>query len=94
MKRVIAILLAALLLIGALPFAGAFSDDASIDDNYKKAVTKMSDEKIIGGFTDGSFKPTETLTRAQAAKILCVMLEGRRPRFALGGEVRRLLRGE
>ena len=83
MKRVIAILLAALLLIGALPFAGAFSDDASIDDNYKKAVTKMSDEKIIGGFTDGSFKPTETLTRAQAAKILCVMLEGEEKANAL-----------
>ena len=76
MKRILAILLAALLLFSALPFASAFTDDASIDDGIKTAVAKMSDEKIIGGFTDGSFKPTETLTRAQAAKILCVMLEG------------------
>ena len=76
MKKLFALLLALILLLSALPLAGAFSDDASIDDSFKKAVAAMSDAKIIGGFTDGSFKPTETLTRAQAAKILCVMLEG------------------
>ena len=76
MKRILAILLAAVLLLSALPFAGAFSDDASIEAKYKPAVTAMSEKKIIGGFEDGSFKPSETLTRAQAAKILCVMLEG------------------
>ena len=76
MKKLFALLLSFILLVSALPLAGAFSDDASIDDGFKKAVAAMSDAKIIGGFTDGSFKPTETLTRAQAAKILCTMLEG------------------
>ena len=76
MKRIVSLLLVLVLLLSALPFAGAFSDDASIDDGFKKAVAAMSEKKIIGGFTDGSFKPSETLTRAQAAKILCVMLEG------------------
>ena len=76
MKRLFALLLALVLLLSALPLAGAFSDDASIDENFAKAVAAMSDAKIINGFEDGSFKPTETLTRAQAAKILCVMLEG------------------
>ena len=76
MKRIVSLLLVLVLLLSARPFAGAFSDDASIDDGFKKAVAAMSEKKIIGGFTDGSFKPSETLTRAQAAKILCVMLEG------------------
>ena len=76
MKRLISILLAALLLLSALPLAGAFSDDAGIEAKFKPAVTAMSEKKILSGFEDGSFGPEKTLTRAQAAKILCVMLEG------------------
>ena len=77
MKRLIALCLALLLLLSALPLAGAaFKDEASIDDGFKKAVAKMSDAKILSGFEDGTFGPSKTLTRAQAAKILCVMLEG------------------
>ena len=76
MKRLAALVLTLLLFVNTLPLAAAFTDDASIDDGFKKAVAKMSDAKIINGFEDGSFKPKETLTRAQAAKILCVALEG------------------
>ena len=84
MKRLVALILAAILLVGALPFAGAaFKDAESIDKKYKAAVTAMSDQKIIGGFEDGTFGPEKTLTRAQAAKILCVMLEGEEKANAL-----------
>ena len=77
MKKYIAFLLALLLLVSALPFAGAaFTDEKSINASYKKAVAAMAEKGIINGFTDGSFGPKKTLTRAQAAKILCVMLEG------------------
>ena len=77
MKRLLACLLALLLLLSALPLAGAaFSDEASIDAKFKSAVAEMSEKGIIGGFPDGSFGPKKTLTRAQAAKIICVMLEG------------------
>ena len=77
MKRLIALFLAALLLLGALPLAGAdFADESKINSNYKTAVADMVEKKVISGFTDGSFKPKDTLTRAQAAKILCVLLEG------------------
>ena len=76
MKRLTALVLALLLFVSILPFAGAFTDDARIDGKYKTAVGEMSEKKILSGFTDGSFKPQGTLTRAQAAKILCVMLEG------------------
>ncbi len=77
MKKLLALCLALLLLVSALPLAGAaFSDEASIDESYTKAVAAMAEKKIINGFADGSFGPARTLTRAQAAKILCVMLEG------------------
>lgn len=37
---------------------------------YYKAVTNLSEKKIIGGFPDGSFKPDQTVTRAQLAVML------------------------
>ncbi|MBR2977197.1 MAG: DUF4886 domain-containing protein [Oscillospiraceae bacterium] len=77
MKKLLAFMLATLLLLSALPLAGAaFKDDLAIDPDYKTAVEEMSQRNIINGFADGSFGPRKTLTRAQAAKILCVMLEG------------------
>ena len=75
MKKLL-VLLALTLLAGAVPFAGAFTDDAGIEQKYRTAVDEMAEKKVISGFTDGSFKPLGTLTRAQAAKILCVLLEG------------------
>ena len=77
MKRIVAIVLIAVLLLPALPFAGAaFKDEMQIDVKYRSAVNEMTERKIISGFEDGSFAPKKTLTRAQAAKILCVVLEG------------------
>ncbi|MBR2365859.1 MAG: DUF4886 domain-containing protein [Oscillospiraceae bacterium] len=77
MKRVICCLLAVLLLLAALPFAGAeFKDKILIQSQFVTAVNEMAAQGIISGFPDGSFGPRKTLTRAQAAKILCVMLEG------------------
>ena len=78
MKRVSAIILAAVLLLGCLPvFAGAaFTDADKIAEGHKTAVEYVSAKKVISGFPDGSFQPQGNLTRAQAAKILCVALEG------------------
>ena len=77
MKKVLAVAVAFVLLIGMIPFAGAaFTDEDKISSDNKKAVEYVSGKGVISGFPDGSFKPTDTLTRAQAAKILCVALEG------------------
>ncbi|MBR2978156.1 MAG: DUF4886 domain-containing protein [Oscillospiraceae bacterium] len=77
MKKLIALCLALLMLVSALPLAGAaFKDEGFIDEAFAKAVAAMSEQGIINGFEDGSFGPKKTLTRAQAAKIICVMLEG------------------
>ena len=73
-KKLIAFISA---LISLVSLAGvASADEAGINTNYAKVVSAMSEKGIISGFPDGSFQPDGTLTRAQAAKIICVMLEG------------------
>ena len=74
MKRITVLLLALLLLMGTV--SAAFTDESRISAAYLDAVTAMSEKGIIGGFEDGTFRPKDTLTRAQAAKILCTMLAG------------------
>ena len=77
MKRAIVSLVAALLMLLAMPLAGAaFSDADTIREENREAVAYISERKIISGFPDGSFLPKAKLTRAQAAKVICAMLEG------------------
>lgn len=47
----------------------AFSD-VNYSSNVGEAVRKMTDKGIITGFDDGLFHPEESLTRAQAVKII------------------------
>ena len=77
MKRLTAIILAAVLLCALLPLSGAaFTDADKIAAARQEAVEAMSAKGVIAGFPDGSFQPRGTLTRAQAAKIVCVMKQG------------------
>ncbi|MBQ3071949.1 MAG: S-layer homology domain-containing protein [Oscillospiraceae bacterium] len=77
MKRMIALFLAMLMLVSAMPFAGAaFSDADKISEKNREAVNYVSERGIISGFPDGTFGPKDMLTRAQAAKVVCAMLEG------------------
>ena len=78
MKKLLALTLCAILLLSAIPAAGAaqFSDADAILPTTAEAVEILSDLKIITGFPEGTFKPEDTLTRAQAAKILCCAVLG------------------
>ena len=50
-----------------------FTDSADIDDYAKDSVAVLAEMKILSGFEDGSFRPQDCLTRAEAAKILSVV---------------------
>lgn len=52
----------------------AFTDKAEIASYALDGVTRLSNAGIINGMGDGSFAPNGTLTRAQAAKILYMMI--------------------
>ena len=57
----------------------AFADYESISDYAKEAVNLFSTLKVISGYEDGTFRPNNTITRAEAAQMLyqvCKLKEG------------------
>ena len=49
----------------------AFTDGPSIDSKYANYVKLAYDKGLIGGYTDKTFKPKNTVTRAELAAFLC-----------------------
>ncbi|WLR53017.1 S-layer homology domain-containing protein [Bacillus tianshenii] len=49
--------------------------DVQSNDWFYDAVNYLTSKDVLDGFEDGSFRPSEDVTRAQAAKILAVTLE-------------------
>ena len=48
-----------------------FKDTDSISNNAKKYIAAAIEKKLIDGFDDGTFRGQDTLTRAEAATLLC-----------------------
>ncbi|MEK4384804.1 S-layer homology domain-containing protein [Solibacillus sp. FSL W7-1464] len=57
-----------------VPEASSFSDVKPTHPFYD-AIQSLSDRGIINGFKDGTFKPEQSLTRGQAAKIIAGVLQ-------------------
>ncbi|MBR2520720.1 MAG: S-layer homology domain-containing protein [Oscillospiraceae bacterium] len=77
-KLIVSLVAAALcaMMISTAVFAAGFSDEGKIGRAYKTAVSEMSARNVINGFTDGTFRPADTLTREQAAKIITYIILG------------------
>ena len=60
-----------------------FNDEALIPEWAKDAVNMMVELSVMTGYGDGTFKPSNTLTRAEAASILVPhrQVHGARARF-------------
>ena len=77
MKKFLSLVLALVMTMSLVTVsAGAkdFTDASKI--NYKEAVDVMSAAKVIDGYAEGDFRPTNTLTRGAAAKIICNLILG------------------
>ena len=48
----------------------SFADQSSIGSEYADAVAWASQENVVGGFDDGTFRPNDPVTRAQMATML------------------------
>lgn len=73
LKKVLALVLA--FACAFTMFAGAaFTDAADIEQT--QAVDMLSALGVINGYTDGSFKPNETISRAEAAKMIYTIRNG------------------
>ncbi|MGM0792363.1 MAG: S-layer homology domain-containing protein [Bacillota bacterium] len=58
-----------------IPYAQGISfSDVTNKDYYFQAVSSLSERGIIKGYGNGIFKPEESVTRAQAAKMLALAL--------------------
>ncbi len=60
-------------------FAGAasFTDEADINDVNKEAVDTLVALGVIEGYLDGTFRPDDTVTRAEMAKMIYIIRTGR-----------------
>ncbi len=47
--------------------------DVSTSDPFAKAIKHLRDTKVVSGYKDGSFRPNDTLNRAEALKIILLV---------------------
>lgn len=72
MKHTIRAFLVVLLLLALSTGAWAYTDTQALTETELAAVEALSDMGIVGGYTDGSFRPDADITRAEFAKMLCL----------------------
>ncbi len=53
----------------------SFTDSARVSDYAAEHVAVLSQMKIINGYTDGTFVPQGNATRAEAAKIIAMLMQ-------------------
>ncbi len=61
-----------MLSIFAISFGATFNDVKNT--KYQKAVEFLSEIEVVNGYQDGTFKPNNTVTRAELAKLIVVSL--------------------
>lgn len=75
MKKFLVVLLSAMMVFAFATTAfaaGQYSDVSDLSKETQDAIDKLSALEIIGGYPDGTFKPSATITRAEFAKMACV----------------------
>ncbi|MDR0489730.1 MAG: S-layer homology domain-containing protein [Oscillospiraceae bacterium] len=80
-KKLLCLLLVAIMAIGVIPFASAkvaseYTDIGDVRPNSLEALYVLTALGIVEGFEEGNFGPDGTFTRAQAAAIVARMLIG------------------
>ncbi|MFI3227418.1 MAG: S-layer homology domain-containing protein [Clostridia bacterium] len=73
LKKVIALTLASSLALSSVASA-AFTDTADVADD--DAITTLSALSIINGYDDGTFRPDNTVTRGEMAKMIFTIKNG------------------
>lgn len=73
-RKTFFVLAAAVALQSTVAFAESFPD---VSDSYWGAavIEQMKEKNILDGYEDGTFRPENSLTRAECAKLLCAVAE-------------------
>ncbi len=70
-KRVLAFVMFVSMMISLIPLAGVYAfSDVTEETPYGAAIQKLEEWGKIDGYSDGTFKPEEFITRAEFVKIL------------------------
>lgn len=75
-KRIFAIALAAITAVGAIPVLAYTYKDVIQGEWYEQAVTNATTKGWFSGYEDGTFRPENSVTRAELAAILTRMEKG------------------
>lgn len=84
MKKALAVLLCMVMCFEGVS-ALAYTDYSDVSEEYLEITDLLSALGIMEGFEDGTFRPDDTLTRAEAAAIM-VRLLGKSERYVSPGE--------
>ncbi len=73
-KKILSVVITVMMIMSLMicGYAASFSDVESSHANYT-AITTLADMGIINGYTDGTFKPDNAVTRAEMAKLISVL---------------------
>ena len=83
-RKILSTIMAVLILLTQTAFAKDYSDypqkfwDVSKDHWAYAYISELTDKNVISGYEDGSFKPEETVSRAEWSKML-VVASGKQP---------------
>lgn len=69
MKKVLSLVLVLTLVLGSFSFAFAAPADVA-GTEYEDAVARLEQLKVLEGYPDGTFKPNNTITRAEFAAVV------------------------
>ena len=87
MKKFLSLVLALVMTMSLVTISAGAKDFTDGEDvNYNEAIDVMSAVKVVEGYPDGSFQPAKTLTRAEAAKVICNMVLGPTTAAALSAD--------
>jgi len=75
LKKLVTVLLVAAMVMSfaGAAFAADFSDTNDLSATAKSSISKLNALNVINGYPDGTFKPGNTITRAEFAKIACII---------------------
>ncbi len=74
LKKTLAVVLAFAMILGMSAISTLAYTDVAEGTIVSEAVSILSNLEILTGFEDGTFRPSETVTRAQMAAIICRVL--------------------
>ncbi|WP_066506251.1 S-layer homology domain-containing protein [Abyssisolibacter fermentans] len=74
MKKVLSLVLAFALVLGTFSMAFAATPSDVVGTDYEDAVERLMALGVVDGFTDGTIRPEDSITREQFAKLMVITL--------------------